>query len=481
MDGDRFSYFVIFAGMRTGSNFLETNINEFPDLFCHGELFNPYFFGGHKKADYLGISIKEREKNPFQVIDAIRAKDSGVLPGFRFFADHDPRILEKCLADHNCGKIILTRNPLDSYVSRKIAGETGQWKLTNLKHKKSAKITFDAAEFEQYLNAAQDFQRGLQNALQVNGQTAFYINYDDIRSLDMLNGLAQFLGSGGRIDSLNKTLKRQNPATLESKVTNYGQMVRALGKMDLLGLSRSPDLEPGRGAGVPRFMAGNKTRVLFIPIKGGPVQPVRNWLVAHEGDGDILTGFNQKTLREWRQTHTGFHCLTVLRHPVQRAHFSFCEYVLSTQKGAYRDIREALIRNFRVKVPKKGPDAGGYDIAAHKAAFLSFLKFLKANLTGQTSLRIDPAWASQSSVIKGAATIVIPTQVLLEDELAQALLQLETRLGLPNIPVATEPSQDTPFSLADVYDSEIESRVRDAYAQDYLNFGFSDWGGSRRP
>lgn len=38
---DRFDYFVIFAGMRTGSNYLERNLNAAPDLRCYGELYNP--------------------------------------------------------------------------------------------------------------------------------------------------------------------------------------------------------------------------------------------------------------------------------------------------------------------------------------------------------------------------------------------------------------------------------------------------------
>ncbi|MDX1782140.1 MAG: nodulation protein NodH, partial [Thalassovita sp.] len=42
---DRFDYFVVFAEMRTGSNFLETNLNAFPGLTCYGEAFNPHFIG----------------------------------------------------------------------------------------------------------------------------------------------------------------------------------------------------------------------------------------------------------------------------------------------------------------------------------------------------------------------------------------------------------------------------------------------------
>ena len=48
-----------------------------------------------------------------------------------------------------------TRNPVDSYVSRKIAQATGQWKLTNAKHARSEQAVFDAAEFEAHLEALQ--------------------------------------------------------------------------------------------------------------------------------------------------------------------------------------------------------------------------------------------------------------------------------------------------------------------------------------
>ena len=41
----RFEYFVMFAEMRTGSNFLETNLDAFGDLLFHGEAFNPHFIG----------------------------------------------------------------------------------------------------------------------------------------------------------------------------------------------------------------------------------------------------------------------------------------------------------------------------------------------------------------------------------------------------------------------------------------------------
>ena len=63
------------------------------------------------------------------------------MGGFRLFHNHDPRAIESGVNDPRCAKIVLTRNPADSYVSWKIAQETGQWKLTNVKRRKDAKAT----------------------------------------------------------------------------------------------------------------------------------------------------------------------------------------------------------------------------------------------------------------------------------------------------------------------------------------------------
>jgi hypothetical protein len=107
-------------------------------------VFNPTFIGHHNRFEFLGFDLHRRERDPVGLVDAMIARGD-TLPGFRFFHDHDPRVLDRVLDDPRIAKVLLTRNPLDSYVSRKIATETGQWRLTDLKHARSGKITFDAA------------------------------------------------------------------------------------------------------------------------------------------------------------------------------------------------------------------------------------------------------------------------------------------------------------------------------------------------
>ena len=150
----QFDYFIVFAEMRTGSNFLEENINDYPGLTCHGELFNPHFIGKADRFSYMDVSMAEREEDPLRLLTRIRERTEG-LAGFRFFHDHDPRILSHALADPRCAKVILTRNPVDSYVSYKIAQATGQWRLGDMKKAKTAQAQFDTEDFVAHVERLQ--------------------------------------------------------------------------------------------------------------------------------------------------------------------------------------------------------------------------------------------------------------------------------------------------------------------------------------
>ena len=74
----RFDYFVIFAEMRTGSNFLEENINGLEDVICHGEAFNPSFLGYPEVETLLGETEAQRNENPFALLDKIKTSEDKI-------------------------------------------------------------------------------------------------------------------------------------------------------------------------------------------------------------------------------------------------------------------------------------------------------------------------------------------------------------------------------------------------------------------
>lgn len=473
----RFHSFVLFAEMRTGSNFLEANLNALPGVACMGEAFNPAFIGYPGREDLLGITRAERDADPARLLAAIRGQD-GVLGGFRFFNDHDPRLLDLVLPDPGCAKIILTRNPVDSHVSHLIARATGQWKLTNASHAKSEVVTFDPDQFEQHLQQLQAFQLRLLHALQTTGQSAFYIDYDDLQDLEVLNGLAAWLGVSGRLGSLDRKLKKQNPEPLRNKVANFEAMEQALARLDRFNLNRTPNFEPRRGPAIPAIIAAASSPLLYLPIKGGPEDQVRRWLTALDG-APPQDGFTAKTLRQWknrrRDDRGGHRSFTVIRHPLARAHATFCDRILATGPGSYAGIRESLRNNHGLPIPESAPPPDWPD-AEHRAAFAAFLVFLRANLSAQTAIRTDPAWATQTAILQGMAGFALPDHILRESEAPEALPALAASLGVAaGGNPASWPESPADTRLARIHDAELESLARDAYGRDYMTFGFANW------
>ena len=472
----KFNSFVVFAEMRTGSNFLEANLNAFAGITCHGEAFNPHFLGYPHNKPILGIDHKTRDRDPLTLLQAI-SNNTARLSGFRYFHDHDPRVFDAIMDDARCAKIILTRNPVESYVSWKIARSTGQWKLTDVKAHKKAQAVFDEAEFSDHLEALQEFQLTLLNRLQKLGQTAFYVAYEDLQSVEVMNGLARYLGVDHQLDALDKSLKKQNPEPISAKVSNYDEMLDALGRMDRFDLTRTPNFEPRRGPVVPSYVVAANAPLLYLPLRSGPEPQVLDWMAALDGvgRGALQTKLNQKQLRQWKRKHPGHRSFTVLRHPVDRAHDAFCRHILTTGKGSYAQLRATLIKRYKMPLPQGEPD-NNYDADAHRAAFKAFLTFLKGNLNGQTAIRVDQAWCTQAQAVQGFGEFALPDRIIREDELAAELSALAQSVGVQ--PPATMMSRPVtqPYVLADIYDAEIEKLTSDAYQRDYMIFGFDSWG-----
>lgn len=466
---DRFDYFVIFAEMRTGSNFLESNLNQFEELKSFGEAFNPNFIGFPTSTDILGISLEDRENTPLTLIDKLKEK-SDVLRGFRFFHDHEPRILETILNDPRCAKIVLIRNPVESFVSWKIAKSTDQWKLTNAVKRKSAKITFDAASFEQFLANVQNFQLKIQKSLQITGQSAFYLNYDDLRDVDVLNGLARFLGVRSQIEKLSKNLKPQNPVSLAEKVSNPVDMETALRGYQRFDLGKTANFEPARPANIPGYIANNTARLLFMPVPGGPNEDVISWLTPSDpGPAALQSHFNRKTLRDWKNAHPKHKSFCVVSHPLERAHRVFWNFVLDKENDEFVNVRQKLMNRYMVPLVNRDNDLKPFQ---YKEAFLRFLKFLQSNLAGQTTVQVHPLWASQANIVAGFANFALPDFIIRSHETSQMLPQLQQHpLGI-HTPFSISSDTREARLLSEIYDEELEDVCRKAYQKDYTVFGY---------
>jgi len=291
----------------------------------------------------------------------------------------------------------------------------------------------------------------------------------------VINGLAAWLGLGERIEGLDRQLKKQNPEPFEDKVSNFAAMDAALAALDRFNLSRTPNFEPRRGPAIPSYAASKGAPLLYQPLKGAQDDDIRAWLAGLGGGSGHEEGLKQKTLRQWLRKNDGHRSFTVLAYPVARAYSAFCRHILAVGPGNFGEIRESLRKNFAVPLPKGAPDQT-YDSAAHRAAFLAFLKFLKANFGGQTGIRVDPSWATQTALIQGFASFGSPDVILRRGNVAEGLNFISRELDMDFEPF-DEQSDPEDIRLRSIYDAEIEAAARDAYQRDYIGFGFGNWDG----
>jgi hypothetical protein len=462
----QFTSFVVLAEMRTGSNFLEANLNALDGLTCHGESFNPYLIGGEGKQEMFGIDMVGRDADPAGFLKAMRAQTKG-LAGFRYFSDHDPRVFDLVMQDKACAKIILTRNQLESFISWKIAMESDQWWLANTKHLKTVRPRFDLAEFTERTAALHQFQNRIVNRLQVSGQTAFYLDYEDVRDLDVLNGLAAFLGIEARLKTLDFRFKKQNPEAIEEKVSNPQEMREALATLDWFNQSLAPNFEPRRQAMVPHYVASEGAPLLFMPIKAAPDGPIKKWLQSY---GALVQDFDRNSLRKWKAANPGQRSFTVLRHPLARAFSAYCDLL---DRDFMPELRPYLKRVHKFILPPKGK---GFETEAEfRQGFLVFLELAKYMLAGRTELRILPAFATQSAIIHGFSQLQSPDMLIREDRLAEGLAYLAGDVGIPLSP-PPQIKLNGPYDLAAIYGTDVEEAAQAAYGRDYTSFGFTAWG-----
>jgi hypothetical protein len=458
--------------MRTGSNFLESTLNGVPDLTSHGEAFNPVFVGYPGRADVLGVTLEARMVTPEALYDRIRAAPG--LNGFRFFQDHDPRILRRLIADPRCAKIVLTRNALDSYLSLQIARRTGQWKLGAARDRKVAQVTFDPVDFDRFAADRGAFYADVAQALKLAGQAAFMIDYGDLADVAVLNGLLRYLGLSAQLKAPSDRLVRQNPGAAVDKVTNPAALVAALRAGDGAGTAAAvtEGAEARRGAGVPHFVAlGGPLPLLFLPVRGGPDAAMRGWMAALGAGRALEEGFSHATLKDWMSDHPAHRKVTVVTHPLVRAWRAWHVIGQSPDEADFRDQLQAQARG-GVALPAPGAVGLG-DAAATRAGFLSFLRIARQVMSGQAGLRAHALIATQAAIIGGFATVAPPDLILREKTLADDLLRMVRATGhdgaVPPVP-APDPVD---AGLAAVADDRLAGAALSAWRRDYVTFGFA--------
>ncbi|MEM7525324.1 MAG: sulfotransferase family 2 domain-containing protein [Pseudomonadota bacterium] len=464
-------YFAIFGSMRTGSNLLERTLHQYKSLIGLGELFNQHFIGKPKQTEAFGATLAERNLDPVGFLEKVIAAHPGQIPGFRIFDGHDARMLDHAARDPHCARIVLSRDPVDSFVSQRIAQETDQWMLRKEENRRLAKIRFDPEEFETYRARLEDHYARVRRAMRAAGRPAFEIAYDDLLDVDVLNGAARYAGANEEKTDVAEKIARQNPAALADKLTNPEAAAP---------YARTGHVSPASPR--PRFRAlddlivSRGVELVFAPAPGALDNAATKFIEGVEtavgaGDKALVQGLKQAQAE--RRRRRGAFVFSIVRHPATRLRDVFERLVLQSGASPFGDVREALVRDYGA------PDAA-ICLTSRDAAgesFDAFMRFVEDSLANRAAAPLHPAWAPQATLL-AAYGEVCPIDFIARAERIEAdAAYVLQRLGVEDdgaLASALRAEAEAP-SLIEMTEAR-EAAARHVHALDFNRLGFGAIG-----
>ncbi len=230
--------FVMLGMMRSGSNFLERQLNLLPDVRCHGELYNPAFVGlSHEVGKtFLGFTRESTKARDDDEIGFLHRLDDGcdrAVIGFRIFLDHSPIMTSQVLYDPSITKIVLSRNLLEAFVSLTTANETGVWLTTERAKTKAPQVKVNINKLMTFTLRQSLYYNDLLTVLHGTGQSFIQLDYSEIKELDRLNEIAGVIGSKHRFDKVEEPIQKQNPGTMEERIEEFPKLMDELRKRQI--------------------------------------------------------------------------------------------------------------------------------------------------------------------------------------------------------------------------------------------------------
>ena len=456
-------YFAIFGVMRTGSNLLERTLDRHEKLVALGELYNPAFIGGPGEETAFGATIEDRNRDPVGFLEKVIAAHPGQIPGFRIFMGHDRRMLDHAARDPVCARIVLTRDPVDSFLSLKIAQQTQQWMVRKAENRRLAKVEFNADEFADYEARLLAHYDGVRQTMRAAGAPWFEVAYDDLSDLATLNGAARYAGADDAMEAVEPRILRQNPPRAEDKVTNPEALAEYLSTRSAATPARkaSPQFTALRSMLVARGV-----EAICAPIPGVADAALRDFLMRAQalsgGDDKLVEGLKGKQIE--RRRGRGSFVFSLIRHPADRIRDVYMRFVFGGEapEGLER-LRATLIADY-------GAPA---DMTA-ETGFDAFLDFVGDAIAGRIAAPYHPAFAPQSDLLAAYAAETAVDFVARAETIAEDAAWIAGKLGHGDrgeaLVSALEAALIPPETPA--MTPERETRVREIFAKDYGRLGY---------
>lgn len=229
--------FVVNGANRTGTHFLQSLLNNHPDITCLWDIFwskdeTPYGYPGYlKKVGRPGrFNIIAKNRTIYGFLDEYYAKATGVIAaGFLLKSEttsHKPAIL-RWFRRNNVKVTHLVR---ENYLMQEIAKEIRRQKLTSSHARTPAEVAKVKLNTDQLLNSLEGADQSLQkHRKRLNGLDVLEIKYESLVKNEQqeLNRIFDFLGVKENLNiksEFHKTEKESPRAMIE----NYDDVVAVL-------------------------------------------------------------------------------------------------------------------------------------------------------------------------------------------------------------------------------------------------------------
>lgn len=180
--------YIIFAGPRSGSNYLVGRLARIPGAIALSEVFNPRAAFGLNQYPELEAVLNEAfgspeatlrafRRTPVEAVTQLLALAPGGGPVFiKIQPSHIHSIaVRQILQEHGAGAILLTRNRLDQFVSLCKAQESSTWFGTDTT---DLRPVADCEAYLSWVTRLETWLRDMVALCEATGKPAAYLNYE---------------------------------------------------------------------------------------------------------------------------------------------------------------------------------------------------------------------------------------------------------------------------------------------------------------
>lgn len=194
----------------------------------------------------------------------------------------------------------------------------------------------------------------------------------------------------------------------------------------------------------------------------------------HQHPGLLRSRENRDETHELISRHMadGAFVFTFVRDPGHRAYACFNEKIVHGGRHSFAAIRQALEREWGLNLPRPGEPV---TLERHRDNFAAFLRFVEANLAGDTSIRRDPHWCPQGPMLvhyrKHLKIDLVGKVENFEADMALVLHRAGARRA-PDLTRRPWRHAQAPFSFEELLTPALQAQLDRLYEADYVHLGY---------